>query len=88
MIDPDVPEIDEAGEINFREELHAIEAVIAGQGISILSDVVVSRELESGALVKALDVSIPGLGFYLAHIPGHPRQPMIDKFQFWMSSVP
>lgn len=87
-IDPDMPEIDEVGDMNFREELHAIDAVTAGQGISILSDVVLSRELDSGELVKALDVSIPGLGFYLAHVPGHPRQAVIDKFLSWIGSVP
>ena len=66
--------------------MHAIAAVVAGQGVSILSDVVVAQELESGALVKALDLAIPGLGFYLVHTPGHPRQAMIDKFHAWMMS--
>ena len=61
--------------------------MIAGQGISILSDVVVARELESGVLIKALDLAIPGLGFYLAHIPGHPRQSMIDAFLSWINSL-
>jgi len=87
-VDPDLPEIGEIGDMNFREELHAIEAVIAGQGISILSDVVVARELESGVLVKALDLAIPGLVFYLVHIPGHPRQATIDAFLSWMSTIP
>jgi LysR family transcriptional regulator, glycine cleavage system transcriptional activator len=82
--DPDFPEIGETGTMNFREELHAIAAVIAGQGISILSDIVVARELESGLLVKALDLAIPGLGFYLVHIPGHPRQAAIEAFLSWM----
>ncbi|HEY3145081.1 MAG TPA: LysR substrate-binding domain-containing protein [Dongiaceae bacterium] len=83
-IDPDFPEVGETGAMNFREELHAIAAVIAGQGVSILSDVVVARELESGLLVKALDLPIPGLGFYLVHVPGHPRQAMIDAFLSWI----
>jgi LysR family glycine cleavage system transcriptional activator len=86
-LDPDLPEIGEIGDMNFREELHAIEAVIAGQGISILSDVVVARELESGVLIKALDLAIPGLGFYLVHIPGHPRQSTIDAFLSWINSL-
>ncbi len=81
--DPDFPEIGETGSMNFREELHAIEAVIAGQGISILSDIVVARELESGLLVKALDLPIPGLGFYLVHVPGHARQADINAFLSW-----
>lgn len=85
--DPDFPEMRETGSMNFREELHAIEAVIAGQGISILSDIVVARELESGLLVKALDLAIPGLGFYLVHIPGHPRQAVIDAYRSWMMTT-
>jgi LysR family glycine cleavage system transcriptional activator len=84
--DPEFPEIGETGAMNFREELHAIAAVLAGQGVSILSDIVVSRELESGLLVKALDLAIPGLGFYLVHVPGHPRQPTIEAFLSWMTS--
>ncbi|HEX6118698.1 MAG TPA: LysR substrate-binding domain-containing protein [Dongiaceae bacterium] len=83
--DPDLPEIGECGSMNFREELHAIEAVLAGQGISILSDVVVARELESGQLAKALDLPIPGLGFYLVHAPGHPRQAAIDALLSWLT---
>jgi hypothetical protein len=51
---PDVPGIDRTWELSFREELHAIDAVVAVQGMAICSDIVVSRELRSGALVKAL----------------------------------
>ena len=36
----------------FREELHAIEAAISGQGIATCSDVLVARELASGARVE------------------------------------
>jgi LysR family transcriptional regulator, glycine cleavage system transcriptional activator len=86
-VDSDLPEIGEIGDLNFREELHAIEAVIAGQGISILSDVLVARELESGVLIKALDLAIPGLGFYLVHIPGHPRQATIDALLSWINAI-
>ena len=88
QIDPDFPEVGETGVMNFREELHAIAAVMAGQGVSILSDVVVARELESGLLVKALDLPIPGLGFYLVHVPGHPRQAMIEAFLSWIRPAP
>jgi len=82
--DPEAPEIGEVGDVNFREELHAIQAVIEGQGISILSDVVVARELKAGVLVKVLDIAIPGFGFYLVHVPGHPRQAVIDAFLSWL----
>jgi LysR family glycine cleavage system transcriptional activator len=82
--DPEVPEVDEIGKLNFREELHAIEAVIAGQGIAVCSDVLVARELQSGLLVKALDLSLPGLVFYLVHVPDHPQQWIIEAFAAWL----
>jgi LysR family glycine cleavage system transcriptional activator len=80
------PTVGSAG-LSFREELHAIEAVIAGQGIAILSDVLVARELASGVLVKALDLPLPGFGFYFAHVPDHPRHAVIDSFHAWLRSV-
>lgn len=86
-LDPDLPELPTLGAINFREELHAIEAVLAGQGISILSDVVVARDLAAGALVKAVDLPISGLVFTLVHIPGHPRQAAVDAFLAWIGSA-
>ncbi len=86
-IDPSIPRTDQAWDLSFREELHAIDAVVAGQGIAVCSDVVVSRELVSGALVKAHALSLPGYGFYLVSVPNHPQQPNIDAFSVWMRSV-
>ena len=86
-VDPAIPDITRPWDLSFREELHAIDAVAAGQGIAICSDVVVSRKLESGALVKAHDLSLPGYGFYLAYLPNHPQQSSIEAFSAWMRSV-
>jgi LysR family transcriptional regulator, glycine cleavage system transcriptional activator len=86
-VDPGIPDIAKAWDLSFREELHAIDAVAAGQGIAICSDVVLSRELKSGALVKAHDLSLAGYGFYLAHVPNHPQQSSIEAFSAWMRSV-
>ena len=72
---------------SFREELHAIDAVIAGQGIGVVSDVLAARELATGELVKVLDLSLPGFGFYVAHIADHPRRKIIDAFTSWLRSV-
>src|SRR5262245_23692391 len=70
-----------------REELHAIEAVIAGQGIGIFSDVLVASELASGALVKAFDLRLPGYRFYVVRRHGHPREKIIRAFSAWLRSV-
>ena len=86
-VDPDLPGVAKAWDLSFREELHAIDAVVAGQGIAICSDVVVRHELESGRLVKAHDLSLPGYGYYLVHLPDHPRLATIAAFSNWMRSV-
>jgi LysR family transcriptional regulator, glycine cleavage system transcriptional activator len=83
----DVPELKDVDHLSFREELHAIEAVIAGQGIGIFSDVLVAQELATGTLVKAFDVPLTGYRFYLVHTSGHPREKVIQAFSIWFQSV-
>lgn len=86
-IDPSIPDTNTTWDLSFREELHAIDAVAAGQGIAMLSDVVVGRELKSGVLVKAHDLSLPGYGFYVVHVANHPEQPSIEAFSAWLRLV-
>ena len=83
----DVPETSEMDHLSFREELHALEAVLTGQGIGLLSDVLVCDELKAGTLVKALDLKLSGLGFYLVHTAGHPRQQEIAALSSWLQSA-
>lgn len=85
--DPDLSVKLAASGLSFSEELHAIDAVIAGQGIGLLSDVLVAPELADGRLVKLLDLPLPGLGFHLAHLPARPRQSLIDAFTAWILSA-
>ena len=58
----------------FREELHAIQAVIAGQGVGICSDILVRHEIASGELVRVSDVALDGYGFFFVHRRGDPRK--------------
>ncbi len=83
----EVPGFSEMQHLSFREELHAIEAVIAGQGIGICSDILVARELAAGQLVKCLDLALPGYGLYLAYTADHPRQRLIKVFSEWIASL-
>lgn len=82
-----VPEFKDMQHLSFREELHAIEAVIAGQGIGIFSDVLVARELAAGTLVKAFQLSLPGYGFHVVCRVGHPREKTIRAFSEWLRLV-
>jgi LysR family transcriptional regulator, glycine cleavage system transcriptional activator len=84
---PDVPELKEMDHLSFHEESHAIEAVIAGQGIGLFSDVLVAAELQARTLVKASHVSLPGYQFYVVHRPKHPREKIIEAFLRWLKSV-
>ena len=73
--------------LSFREELHAIEAILAGQGIALCSDVVVADDIASGALIKAFDLSLPGYGYYPVYASNHPRRATIDVFVQWISTA-
>ena len=72
---------------SFREEAHAIEAALAGQGVMLCSDVVVADELASGALIKAFDFGLPGYGFYPLFAPDHPRQETLEAFVRWLRGM-
>ena len=73
--------------LSFREEAHAIDAVLAGAGIAILSDVVVADDLAAGNLVKVLDLALPGYGFYPVYSPDHPRRAVIETFVEWLGQT-
>jgi LysR family glycine cleavage system transcriptional activator len=86
-IDPDFNLADKARDLSFREELHAIDAVIGGQGVAICGDIVINNELRNGSLVKAHPLSLPCYGFYLVSMPQHPRSSAIGAFSAWMTAI-
>lgn len=86
-VDPDLMAVDKRWDLSFREEIHAIDAVMAGQGIAICSDVVVGDALKCGLLVKAHGLSLPGYGFYLAWMSESPKRAMIEAFSIWIRST-
>jgi LysR family glycine cleavage system transcriptional activator len=86
-VDPDCKPLDKTWDLSFREELHAIDAVIGGQGVAICSDVVVSNELRSGQLVKPHPLTLPGYGFYLVAMVHSPQAAVIEAFSAWMREL-
>ena len=73
--------------LSFREELHAIEAAIAGQGLAICSDVLIGPELANGTLVRVSPITLSGYGFYLVHRTDHPKEASIKAFTAWAKSM-
>lgn len=82
-----VPRLSRLAALSFREELHAIEAAIAGQGLAICSDVLIAPELANGTLVRLSDVTLPGYGFYVVHRRGHPKEAAIRAFTAWARAM-
>ncbi len=56
----------EAG-ISFNDDGHAVQAAIAGQGVALLSLVLVADDLASGLLVQPFGPMIDGYDFHLVH---------------------
>lgn len=56
--------------LRFSEEVHAIQAAIAGQGVALLSDVLVQEELRRGVLRVPFGPALPGPGYWLLQRPG------------------
>ena len=83
----EMPDLARLATLFFREESHAIEAAISGQGVAICSDVLIAPELASGALVQVSATTLPGYGFYVLHRHGHPKLAMIDAFAAWARST-
>ncbi len=73
--------------MRFREELHAIEAVIAGQGVAICSDLLVRKELCDGTLLRLSPVTLDGYGLFLVTLPEQQVALNVRNFCSWMQRV-
>ncbi|MCR9121350.1 MAG: LysR substrate-binding domain-containing protein [Phyllobacteriaceae bacterium] len=82
-VHPEAERIDTSNGLRFSEESHAIEAALAGQGIALVSDVLVRRELASGTLLQPLAFSIDALAFYVVYLTNARRRGAIEHFLLW-----
>jgi LysR family glycine cleavage system transcriptional activator len=79
-----VPEWNAMKHLIFREEAHAIEAAIAGQGLAMCSDVLVAREFADHRLVRFSTVSLPGYGFFVVSLPELALDRRVLSFKEWI----
>lgn len=79
----EVPDLSPCIAFSYQEELHAIEAVIAGQGIGICSDVLIAPELAEGRIRQVSEITLPGYGFYLVQKSNHPKRTVVAAFSEW-----
>ncbi len=73
--------------LQFHEDTQAIDAVLNGVGALIVSDFLVGQELEDGTLVKAIDFTLPGYGFYVTYRKDHPHRAIFESFEFWARNL-
>lgn len=83
----EVPDMTASIRWRFREEDHAIEAAIAGQGIAICSDVLAQDALAGGRLVVMSPVSLPGYGFYAVARVDTAGSAEILRLTEWLSGL-
>lgn len=74
------------GGLKVSEEIHAIEAALAGEGVSLASDIEVALDIAADRLVVPIDIGIPGFTFRVVHLRSHPRATDIAVFAKWARS--
>lgn len=79
--------VDTTAGTTFTDDSHLIQAVIAGQGVALLSLVLVGEELASGALVQPFGPVLEGHGYHLAHTGERHQARDVDALRDWLSGA-
>jgi LysR family glycine cleavage system transcriptional activator len=79
--------VDPAAGVTFSDESHAIQAAVAGQGVALLSLVLVSDELASGALVQPFGPVVPGYRYHLVYRKDHRERGQVALLRDWIRGV-
>ncbi|WP_434592870.1 LysR family transcriptional regulator [Pseudomonas sp. R4-83] len=69
----------------YDEEHYALQAAIAGQGLVLASNILVSQSIASGVLVPYRgEVQVDGAGYSALCVPGRERHPPVRAFFAWL----
>lgn len=78
--------VDAESGVVFSDESHAIQAAVAGQGVALLSLLLVAPDLESGALVQPFGPELEGYRYHLVHAPDSPRRDELQALGAWLQA--
>ena len=81
-LDPDA--FDRNAGLSFNDEIHAVQATLAGQGIGLLSLALVADELASGALVQPFPLSLQSFRYDLVYSPLAAERPATVVLRDWV----
>ena len=71
-------------QLQFSDEVHAIQAAIAGQGVALVNLSLVAEELRTGVLRQPFGPELPGHGFHLAWAQARDADPDIALVRAWL----
>lgn len=74
-----VPEIAQ----HFSEEINAMDAALAGQGVVLASSVLAASAVAAGQLMRLSDTALPGKTFWAVSRSEHPRFAEVQSFASW-----
>jgi LysR family glycine cleavage system transcriptional activator len=75
-----------AGELIFTDESQAIEAAIAGQGISLVSLVLAADQIAAGTLVQPFDTVLESYQYWLVYPRDKAQSERVAALRKWISA--
>lgn len=81
-----LPGIDPEAGLSFTDEIHAVQATVAGQGIGLLSLTLVADELASGVLVQPFELSLESYRYDLVYSPRAAERPATLLLREWVKA--
>lgn len=76
-----------SGGLRFTEESHAIQAALAGQGVALLSEVLVRDEVTRGLLYSPFGPALQGMTYHLVWSASTPLKPAVEAVKAWVSAM-
>ncbi|MDX5629639.1 MULTISPECIES: LysR substrate-binding domain-containing protein [unclassified Brenneria] len=70
--------------LHFTDETHAIQAVVAGQGIAIVSSLLAHDFIRQGVLSAPFEHALPGANYYLVTLPDYAGRDDIAHLRSWL----
>lgn len=79
-----VRDIDTDAGTVLTDDAHVIQAAIAGQGVALLSTVLVQDALEAGLLSRPFGPELEGLGYYFVYPAERAEAPLVRAVRAWL----
>lgn len=79
--------VDADAGLSFTDEIHAVQATLAGQGVGLLSLTLVADELAAGVLVQPFALSVPSYRYDLVYSARAAERPATVLLRQWVGAA-